>query len=154
MWAECRRGWWVPAGSGAGRAVLLGGCGAPAPRGSAFARLPCSIDLIPALTAALAATSWPDRERHLTHAYETIANLHSQAGLTEPVDPTIRPFHDRPFQVLDADRFATALTNTIHDHELRTRPLTGALDQFVDSTDALGNRAQGRALTAALGYRP
>ncbi|OHV37066.1 MULTISPECIES: DUF4037 domain-containing protein [Pseudofrankia] len=118
--------------------------------GSAFARLPRAAVLTPVLTAALVATDWHDREHHLTRAYETIADLHNELGLTDWVDPTVRPFHDRPFQVLDADRFATALAGTITDPRLRARPLTGALDQVVDNTDALGDRIRRRALANAL----
>ncbi|WP_083418063.1 DUF4037 domain-containing protein [Pseudofrankia sp. BMG5.36] len=118
--------------------------------GSAFARLPCAGVLTPVLTAALAATGWHDRERHLTRAYGTIADLHNELGLTDWVEPTARPFHDRPFQVLDADRFTTALTDTITGPKLHARPLTGALDQSIDNTDALGDRARGPALANAL----
>ena len=70
--------------------------------------------------------------------------------LTEPVDPGVRPFHDRPFRVLGTERFVRALIGGIGDPALRALPLTGAVDQFVDSTDALAHRARSRALAAAL----
>jgi hypothetical protein len=41
----------------------------------------------------------------------------------------------RPFQVLDATRFADALTATISDPLLGELPPVGAIDQYVDSTD-------------------
>ncbi|MER6668052.1 DUF4037 domain-containing protein [Amycolatopsis japonica] len=109
--------------------------------GSAFARLPCAARLAPVLTAGMAATGWHERELHMATAYETVAALHNESGLTEPVDPRSRSFHDRPYRVLHAERFAAALIATIHDPALRDLPLTGAIDQFVDSTDALGARA-------------
>ncbi len=118
--------------------------------GSAFARLPCFAELGPMLSAALAATGWRERELHLARALETIAALHNTLGLTDRIDPRVRYFHDRPFRVLDADRFTAALVATIRDPALRGGPLAGTLDQFVDSTDALGDRSRGRALTAAL----
>lgn len=103
-----------------------------------------------ALRAALAATDWPQREDHLVAAYESVAARHNALGLTAPIDPRVRLFHDRPFRVLDAERFAAALTAGITDPGLRGRPLTGAIDQFADSTDVLTHRGRTRALAAAL----
>ncbi|NUT46323.1 MAG: hypothetical protein HOV94_03235, partial [Saccharothrix sp.] len=99
-----------------------------------------------------AATGWHDRERHLAAALETAAAMHNETALTEPVDPTTRPFHDRPYRVLHAERFAAALIAGVHDPVLRDLPLTGALDQFVDNTDVHQDRALTRLLVrAALG---
>lgn len=120
--------------------------------GSAFAQLPHATQLTPTLSAALAAPTWPDRERHLVAAYETVAARHNDTGLTAPLDPHVRPFHNRPFRVLLADRFAAALRDTITDPDLRALPLTGTVDQFADSTDVLAHRTRGRHLAAAL-YR-
>jgi hypothetical protein len=87
--------------------------------------------------AALAATDWRTREQHLAKAYEAVGDLHNQLDLTDTVDPTTRPYHDRPFRVLRAERFAGALVSRIPNRALRELPLTGAVDQFVDSTDVL-----------------
>ncbi|MFJ8824018.1 DUF4037 domain-containing protein [Streptomyces sp. NPDC102467] len=105
--------------------------------GSVFARLPVAARLTPSLRGALAATTYADREHHLCDAYETVAALQNDSGLAEHVDPARRPFHSRPFQVLHAERFARALALTLTDPELRSRPLTGAVDQWADSTDYL-----------------
>jgi len=118
--------------------------------GSAFARLPCAGRLGNALTAAMTASNWHDRERHLGTAYETVANLHNDLELTAPVDPRVRLFHNRPFRVLHAERFTQALISSIDDPAVRALPLTGAIDQFIDSTDALTHRTRSRALAAAL----
>ncbi|MGO1055248.1 DUF4037 domain-containing protein [Crossiella sp. CA198] len=91
--------------------------------GSAFARLPCAARLTPLLTAAIAATDWPDREQHLSAASAMVAALHNDAALTDPVDPSPRPFHDRPYLVLHAERFTAALRATIRDPELRELPM-------------------------------
>lgn len=107
--------------------------------GTAFAELPVAADLAPVLAAALAATGWHDRERHLCTAYETVAASHNALGLTEPLEPAVRTFFDRPFRVIDGARFARALRSTITDPVLRDLPPVGAVDQFVDSTDALGD---------------
>jgi hypothetical protein len=118
--------------------------------GSAFARLPGTGRLAVALAAALGAGNWHDREEHLVAAYENVAARHNDLGLAPPVDPRVRPFHDRPFRVLHAERFAQTLIRSIADPALRVLPLTGAIDQFADSTDALGHRSRSRALAAAL----
>ncbi|MEV4908288.1 DUF4037 domain-containing protein [Streptomyces albidoflavus] len=87
--------------------------------------------------AALAATTYPDRERHLGDAYRHLAARQNATGLTDPVDPALRPYHDRPYQVLHAERFTQALTATLTDPALRALPLTGSIDQQTDNTDVL-----------------
>jgi Domain of unknown function (DUF4037) len=114
--------------------------------GSAFTRVPDADVLMPHLAAALAAVTWHDRETHLAAAYETMARRHNALGLTEPIDPTTRPYHARPYQVLHAGRFASALRATITDPEVRALPSSGAVDQFADSTDLLSDRARTSAL--------
>ncbi|MFJ9953397.1 DUF4037 domain-containing protein [Kitasatospora sp. NPDC091207] len=105
--------------------------------GSAFAQLEAAERLTPSLRGALAATDYPDRERHLCDAYETVARMHNAAGLTAPVESARRPYHGRPFLVLHAERFARALAATLTDPQLRGLPLTGSVDQWADSTDLL-----------------
>lgn len=115
--------------------------------GSAFARLPRASALTPVLTSALAATDWHIREQHLARAYETIAVIHNQLGLTEPVDPTTRPYHSRPFQVLHAERFTEVLMARITDPAIVSLPAIGTADQFIDSTDVLSHPELTRAAT-------
>jgi len=79
-------------------------------------------------------------------AYEAAAALHNRLGLTRPVDPATRPFYDRPYQVLDAGRFSAALLEAITDPHVRRLSAVGAIDQFIDSTDALGNAPLLRAI--------
>ncbi len=117
--------------------------------GSAFARLPEAAAIGPALTAALAATDAGARERGLCRAYELAAARHNELGLTDPVDPRTRPYYDRPFQVLDAGRLTAALLATVTEPELRRRLPVGAIDQFTDSTDALGSEQLCRAAVGA-----
>lgn len=50
-----------------------------------------------------------DPQPGLCAAYEAAGRRQNELGLTEPVDPTCRPFFDRPFLVIDAARFAAAL---------------------------------------------
>ena len=114
--------------------------------GTAFAALPCARELTPLLSGALAATSWRERERHLSPAYELAARLHNELGLTEPQDTGIRYFHSRPFQVLDARRFTYALLDTVADPEIKALPPVGAFDQYVDSTDMISSERRHRYL--------
>ena len=117
--------------------------------GTAFSRVPGTAPLAASLAAALAATDWHHRERHLVQAYVTVAEAHNTLGLTEPLDPACRRYYDRPFQVPDAGRFAAALTETITDPVVRRLPPIGGADQFMDSTDALGELRYPRAVIAA-----
>ncbi|MFJ1754921.1 DUF4037 domain-containing protein [Kitasatospora sp. NPDC088134] len=118
--------------------------------GSAFARTAAAARLTPALRGALAATGHAERERHLCDAYETVAHLHNATGLTAPLDPARRHYHDRPYRVLHADRFARALAATLTDPDLRALPLTGAVDQWADNTDLLTRPTPLRAAVRAL----
>ena len=117
--------------------------------GSAFAQVPGAGGLGASLAAALSATAWPDRERHLSRAYVAVAEAHNGLGLSEPLDTSTRLYYDRPFQVLDAGRFAVALADAITDPAIRRLPPIGAADQFMDSTDALGDLRYPRAVITA-----
>ncbi|WP_308250288.1 DUF4037 domain-containing protein [Sphaerisporangium fuscum] len=117
--------------------------------GSAFARLSGSAELGEMFSAALAARGWRDREEHLCRAYERIAALHNRLALTEPLETSVRPFFDRPFRVIGADRFAEALLGTVGP-SLRELTRAGSVDQFCDSTDVLGDATRSLTLTHAL----
>jgi hypothetical protein len=117
--------------------------------GGAFARCPAAGPLVPLLSGAVSAAAWPERERNLCGAYQAAARMHNELGITAPVDVTTRQFHNRPYQVLGAERLVTSLQAAIDDPEIRRLPLTGAIDQFVDSTDVLGNMRLVRAAVAA-----
>ncbi len=56
------------------------------------------------------------------------------------MDPTPRPFHDRPTQVLDAGRFAAAALQRVDDPALSRLPLIGAVDQLLDCTDVVSDQ--------------
>ncbi len=105
--------------------------------GTAYTQLPGAAELLPHLDASVAATDFPARESALTRVYETVARLHNDSGLQVVDDPTVRPFYGRPYLVLASDRFVEACLAAIGDSWLRTVPLVGSVDQFVDSTDVL-----------------
>jgi hypothetical protein len=117
--------------------------------GTAVARLPDAGGLGASLTAALSGGDWSVRERHLCDAYETVAALHNQLGLTRPLKTRTRPYFGRPYQVIGASRFTAALRAAITDPAVRRLPMTGAVDQFIDSTDAAGDLRFLRACASA-----
>ena len=119
--------------------------------GSAFARLDAAVDVGPPLERLLAADDYDERGAAWVEAVESLAARHNALGLTKALDPTTRPFHGRPFRVLDAGRFAHACFETVEDPTLRELPLTGAIDQLVDSTDALSHGHVARRLRAFYG---
>jgi hypothetical protein len=116
--------------------------------GTAFARGRHDDRLPDDLRAALHAPDVVGREAALGRAYEALARRHNHAGLTAPLDPSPRDYHGRPARVLMADRFADALLDTVTDPALRARPLIGAVDQVVDSTDVLEAPERYRSLRA------
>jgi hypothetical protein len=91
-----------------------------------------------ALLRALAARDWQTREDALVEAYEAVALRHNELDITEAVDPNVRPFWDRPFRVLFADRFVDALRAAIPDSSLHAvdHPL-GSVDAVSDNVDFL-----------------
>jgi hypothetical protein len=104
--------------------------------GTAYAQL--DLEEQGPLRAALTAADWRSREEALVGAYEAVARRHNELGVTQPVDPVVRPFWGRPIRVLFADRFVDALRAAITnadvqliDHE------AGSIDAVSDNTDVL-----------------
>ena len=116
--------------------------------GSAFAHLPGAAELNGHLARVLQAADWQARQRALAPAYEFVARGHNDAGITEWVDPTVRPFFGRGFLVLMSDRFVEACLERVTDPWLRALPLLGSVDQLVDSTDLLSVAARATQLRA------
>ncbi|KWV30452.1 DUF4037 domain-containing protein [Micromonospora rifamycinica] len=118
--------------------------------GSVFAVLPDAAPVVAALADVLGPGDWPARQGGLVRALETVAGWSNATGLAAPVEPTVRPFHGRPFLVLDAPRLAAALRAAIVDPVLRDRPLVGAVDQYVDSVDVLTHPDRVRRVSAVV----
>lgn len=83
------------------------------------------------LTAALTSDDYPRREDALVSAYEEVALRHNAAQISDPEDPAARLFHDRPFRVIDARRFARVCVQAIDD------PLFGSSRSWEQSTSGL-----------------
>ncbi|MGB3305946.1 MAG: DUF4037 domain-containing protein [Thermomicrobiales bacterium] len=115
--------------------------------GTAFSRLAIAPELRPHLDRARYATSWQEREAGIVAGSRLLAERHNRMELTPMLDKTPRPFYNRPFQVLDAERFTRALADSITDPEVRALPRDlGGLDTWVDSTDAVGSQELHRAI--------
>jgi hypothetical protein len=122
---------------------------APYPKwfGSAYACLGRSEQ--PALEAALAAAGWPAREAALVEALRGAAVAHNDLAVTPPVDPEPRPFHGRPFRVLDAHRLVQALRAAIEDPDVRRiEHDAGAVDAVSTNVDVLTQPPLWRRLTS------
>jgi hypothetical protein len=105
--------------------------------GTAFSGLDCFPHLGPVLSDVIEATDWPTCERYLRLAYTFVAKRFNDLHIAEPVSPTPRRYFNRPFSVIGAGRFVSASLSSIADEGLRSLPLIGSVDQFVDSTDVL-----------------
>lgn len=105
--------------------------------GTAFSRLTSAKELSPHLRSVLSARDWKEREQHLSKAYEAVARKHNDLALTPPMNPKVSPFFDRPYLVIQAGEFASALQTLIKEPSLRQLPLIGSIDQISDNTDVL-----------------
>jgi hypothetical protein len=119
--------------------------------GTAFARLECGPELLPDMQAAFRAPDYPARERALTSVMQKIAQRFNSLGVVDPLDPTVRPFFNRPFFVLGSGRFADACYAAIDDADVARFPHgVGAIDQWVDNTDVLDSPNRVRRACDAL----
>lgn len=117
--------------------------------GTAFARLACGRRLGSVLRAVLRAEDWRERERHLSRAYAIVAELHNGLGITAPLPSDVSSYHDRPYLVIHAERFAAAIKRAIGDDGLRgIAAELGSVDQFADATAKTGNPDVCRRLRA------
>jgi hypothetical protein len=104
----------------------------------AFSRLRCAARLGHALSRALAAYDWMQRELRLMDAYAIVTSLHNNLGLTRPL-PTVSERGSRGFLRIEADKFARALAETVEDEELKPLlpALAGGVDQLVASDEVI-----------------
>jgi hypothetical protein len=102
----------------------------------------------------LSASDGDVTQRALAASLEVAARKHNELALSEHIDPSVRNFHSRPFQVLQAERFAEACLVRVGDPLLRDAPLIGSIDQWVDSTDVLENPERTPLTGAVYGWTP
>src|SRR5574341_879636 len=87
--------------------------------GKAFARLESAKKLGPIFLKVLASSSWQERERYLSQAYEVVAELHNSLRITKPLETKVSRFYNRPYLVIHADVFAEEIANAIEDKKVR-----------------------------------
>lgn len=105
--------------------------------GTAFANLECAPELGPLFESVLASGSWREREKYLSESYEAVAKTHDSLGVTVPVGAKVSPFHDRPYLVIHAEQFVSAIDEAIADPRVRSMAKVGSSDLLSDSTDLL-----------------
>lgn len=116
--------------------------------GTAFRELALAAELGPVLGDALAAPDYPAREKALAYAYEIAMNATSELGVADNFPTSPEPFFGRGFLVTFGERIADALRGRITDPDvLALDPYLGAVDQYIDSTDALSRQAVLRRVT-------
>ena len=109
--------------------------------GSEFDALGASRELAPLLRAAVEARTHEEREAALVGAYGFCAERTNALALCEPVDPSPRVFHTRPFAVIGAKRIVESLRDSITDPVIRALPAIGTIDQWSDNVDLLTTSA-------------
>jgi hypothetical protein len=119
---------------------------APYPKwfGTAFRRLGCGPALYPVLRDVLGAIDWKSRQAAMVPAYERLAAMHNDLGLTRRLPEQAVGFFGRPFAVMAIQGFAPALLEQVSGDlltETTLRSPIGGVDQVSDSTDLLGDPA-------------
>ena len=115
--------------------------------GAMFAALPNAGAAYHALSEALAASSWEEREAALAAALDMMSDLQASLGLPSE-SPVTEPFHDRPFRGLTF--IAEQVHASIVDSQVRALPLgVGSIEQWVDNVPMLVTSAWRNATVRA-----
>jgi hypothetical protein len=106
--------------------------------GTAFSKLKGAKTLTPLFNRIMDAGTWQERQDNLVKAYEYMAKLHNELDITDSLTTEVSPFHNRPFMIIHAEKFAEAIYARIEDEEVMQLPkFLGGIDQYVDSTEVL-----------------
>jgi len=106
--------------------------------GTAFSELRCAEILLPVFDRITSTSGWEEREKHLTEAYEIIAGMHNDLGITKPLEAKVSPFHNRPYLIIHGEDFAKAIYDQITDEDvLRLPKKVGCIDQITNVTGIL-----------------
>jgi hypothetical protein len=89
--------------------------------GTAFSELKSSKKLKPILARVLSASTWKEREKHLSQAFREVAKLHNGLQITEPLKTEVSSYYSRPYLVINAEEFADQITRLISDLALARR---------------------------------
>jgi hypothetical protein len=122
--------------------------------GTAFQKLKCASTLSPLLWQVQQSATWQERMARLVAVYQKLAELHNALAITSPLNTAPVQFHNRPFTIIDGERFADALVAQISDPSVKSltaRRLIGNIDQFSDSTDLREDTTYRKVLTGLFG---
>lgn len=109
--------------------------------GTAFNKLKIAKRVSPMLRKVLLSKSWKEREKELSKAYKIIVTAHNSLRITKPLSTKTVKYHSRPYLVIGADNFASAIKKAIKDPKIKKiKTNIGSIDQFTDSTDVTENR--------------
>ena len=126
-------------------AFLISRTWAPYPKwfGAAFDSLPLAAQF-PSTERLLAPPDYATFADAYAEAAEVLARAHNRLDVTAPLDANTRQFHDRPYCVIDGDRFASALRSNVASglHER----VPGTIDQITDNVAVLTRPERCRAL--------
>jgi hypothetical protein len=122
-------------------------------RGTVFTQLPVAGELLPPLTAVLAADDWTKRQQALAQALAVLGEAQRAAGLPSAEGIPTEPFFDRPFLGIRA-AVPDLLLGSVTDPLVRALPSgAGSVEQWVDNvvvlTDPSHRVRTARALLAA-----
>ena len=96
------------------------------------------LDLAPLFREVLLAHTWKEREAYLSKAFERVAHLHNQLGITEPLATHVSHYYERPYLVIHGERYVDAIMAQVQDPTVKNFPhAIGSINQLVDSTDIL-----------------
>ncbi|HEX5167361.1 MAG TPA: DUF4037 domain-containing protein [Thermomicrobiales bacterium] len=122
--------------------------------GRAFRLLKFGTELEPFLLATIDGATWRERERALSIVLERLAAAHNELGITNALDHRVQQYYGRPYRVIGADRFASAIEAHIVDDAVRSLPARfGSLNQLIDSTDTIES-ATTRVRLASIYHEP
>ena len=98
--------------------------------GTAFGHLDVNARIKEALHLALRAEEKGAREKHLVEAQALVAELHNESGITAPVSYQIESYYGRDIQVIFADKFSEAVSDTLKGTVFEEVPLIGSFSQM------------------------
>ena len=104
----------------------------------------------PIFQAALDAQTWQEREKHMSAAYEHLAQMHNGLGITGPIPIEVKPFYSRPYLVPGKCNPGAAIYEKIADENVKRLPkCLGSVDQITNLV-CVRDRPDQRARMAAL----
>ncbi|MBN1231501.1 MAG: DUF4037 domain-containing protein [Anaerolineales bacterium] len=107
--------------------------------GKAFSQLVIAEKILPSIESCLHSQGWEEREKHLVKVYEQIVKKYNSLQLTPSISEKTDTYYNRPYQVIQMGSVVIDLLGLIRDTALKKVPVpgVGAIDQFIDNTDAL-----------------